>query len=56
MSSIPQHGMITRAYGAALALLILVLVLFVAARIFGGPAPGTLTKRQVRSIARSAAR
>jgi phosphate transport system permease protein len=52
----PQSVMITRAYGAALALLIIVLVLFVAARIFGGPAPGTLTKRQVRSIARSAAR
>lgn len=51
----PQPAMITRAYGAGLALLVIVLVLFVTARILGGQAPGTLTRRQRRGLARSAA-
>lgn len=49
----PQHTMITRAYGAALALLIIVLVAFVAARILGGAPPGQLTRRQRRRLERA---
>jgi phosphate transport system permease protein len=49
----PQHTMITRAYGAALALLIIVLVLFVSARIVGGAPPGQLTRRQRRRMERA---
>jgi phosphate transport system permease protein len=46
--------MIARGFGAALALLTMVLILFVAARILGGRAPGELTRRQRRRIARDA--
>lgn len=49
----PQPVMITRAYGAALALLIVVLVLFVSARILGGNGPGQLSRRQRRRMERS---
>lgn len=44
----PQDAMITRAYGAALALLITVLVLFVIARVVGGSGPATPGRRQRR--------
>lgn len=50
---LPQSLMIERAYGGALTLLAIVLVLFVAARILGGRAPGELSRRQLRRIARS---
>jgi phosphate transport system permease protein len=49
----PQHTMITRAYGAALALLIIVLIAFVTARILGGAPPGQLTRRQRRRLERA---
>jgi len=48
----PQATMITRAYGAALALLVLVLLLFVTARLLGGQGPGQLTRRQRRRLAK----
>jgi phosphate transport system permease protein len=50
---LPQPIMVQRAYGGALTLLAIVLVLFVAARVLGGRAPGELSRRQRRRIARS---
>ncbi|MBM9504613.1 phosphate ABC transporter permease PstA [Actinacidiphila acididurans] len=41
----PQPAMISRGFGAAAVLLMLVLVLFVIARLIGGRGPGELTKR-----------
>jgi phosphate transport system permease protein len=51
----PQPTMVDRAFGAALALMIMVLVLFTAARVLGGKAAGELTRRQRRRLARDAA-
>ncbi|HEV2343750.1 MAG TPA: phosphate ABC transporter permease PstA [Actinocrinis sp.] len=48
----PQQSMIDRGFGAALVLIIVVLVLFTIARTVGGKAPGELTRRQRRRIAR----
>jgi phosphate transport system permease protein len=48
--------MIQRGFGAGLALLLMVLILFTAARLLGGKAPGELTRRQRRRIARDARR
>ena len=45
-----------RAFGAGFALIVIVLVLFTIARRLGGGAPGELTRRQRRQIARQAAR
>jgi phosphate transport system permease protein len=50
----PTPNMIERGFGAALALLLMVLILFTAARVLGGKAPGELTRRQRRRIARDA--
>jgi phosphate transport system permease protein len=50
----PTANMIERGFGAGLALLIMVLILFTAARVLGGKAPGELTRRQRRRIARDA--
>lgn len=51
----PQNSMIERGFGTAIVLLVLVLVLFIIARIIGGRAPGNLSKRQVeRRVALSA--
>lgn len=50
----PRGTMIDRGFGAGLALMVMVLVLFTAARVFGGKAPGELTRRQRRRIAREA--
>ncbi len=44
----PESVMITRGFGAAAVLMILVLILFVLARTFGGRGPGQLTARQQR--------
>ena len=44
-----------RAFGAGFALIVLVLILFTIARRLGGAAPGELTRRQRRQIARQAA-
>jgi phosphate transport system permease protein len=45
-----------RAFGAGFVLILIVLVLFTIARRLGGGAPGELTRRQLRQIARQAAR
>jgi phosphate transport system permease protein len=50
----PTQDMIDRGFGAGLALLIMVLILFTVARMLGGKAPGELTRRQRRRIARDA--
>jgi phosphate transport system permease protein len=50
----PTTNMIERGFGAGLALLVMVLILFIAARLLGGKAPGELTRRQRRRIARDA--
>ncbi|GAA5184648.1 phosphate ABC transporter permease PstA [Rugosimonospora acidiphila] len=44
----PEPNEITRGFGAAAVLLILVLVLFIVARTIGGRAPGDLSGRQIR--------
>jgi phosphate transport system permease protein len=44
----PEPSEIARGFGAALTLLILVLILFVVARAIGGRAPGELSRRQQR--------
>jgi phosphate transport system permease protein len=49
-------GFIPRAYGAGLALMLVVVALFTIARLLGGGRPGELTKRQRRKISREAAR
>jgi phosphate transport system permease protein len=48
----PQHIEVVRAFGAAVVLIALVLVLFTFARLLGGKAPGELTRRQRRRVAR----
>jgi len=48
----PQSDMNARAFGAALTLMAMVLVLFVAARIVGGRRPGELSRRRRRRLAR----
>jgi phosphate transport system permease protein len=48
----PEPTMIARGFGTAATLLLLVLVLFVLARTFGGKAPGNLTKRGQRAVQR----
>ncbi|MFJ3822655.1 phosphate ABC transporter permease PstA [Streptomyces nodosus] len=42
----PEPAMIARGFGAAATLLVLVLLLFIAARVIGGRGPGRLTRRQ----------
>ena len=49
-------GFIERGFGAGFALVLVVLVLFTLARRLGGSAPGELTRRQRRRLARQAAR
>lgn len=46
----PGEEMIARAYGAAMTLLVIVLVLFVAARLIGGSGPGVPSRRQLRRV------
>ena len=48
----PQATMVERAFGAGLALMLMVLTLFVLARLIGGRPPGELSRRQRRRIAR----
>jgi phosphate transport system permease protein len=44
----PEAGYIARGFGAATVLMVVVLLLFVTARIIGGRSPGELTRRQAR--------
>jgi len=52
----PQESMIIRGFGAAAFLMLLVLVLFVIARVIGGRGPGQLTARQRKRIQRTSSR
>jgi phosphate transport system permease protein len=54
--SSPQPNDQARAFGAALTLVVLVLILFTIARWLGGGRPGELSRRDRRRIAREAAR
>jgi phosphate transport system permease protein len=51
-----NQTIVTRAFGASVALVIVVLALFALARKLGGTTPGELTKRQRRRLARQGAR
>jgi phosphate transport system permease protein len=51
---VQTNEMRARGFGAGLALLLMVLILFTAARALGGKEPGELTRRQRRRIARDA--
>jgi phosphate transport system permease protein len=55
-AQLPQQSEKIRAYGAGFVLVVLVLILFTIARRIGGGAPGELTRRQRRRIAREATR
>jgi phosphate transport system permease protein len=44
----PEHGQVSRGFGAAVVLLVLVIVLFMIARMVGGRGAGVLTPRQQR--------
>ncbi|MFJ9951489.1 phosphate ABC transporter permease PstA [Kitasatospora sp. NPDC091207] len=50
----PYPDMIARAFAAALTLMVVVLILFVTARVLGGRGPGQLTRGQKRRIERGA--
>lgn len=51
----PQETMKIRAFGAAFTLMIVVLILFVTARLVGGRPAGELSRRKVRRLARERA-
>lgn len=51
----PYSAMVARGFAAGLTLMVVVLVLFVTARLIGGRRPGDLSGRQRRRIARRAA-
>src|SRR5216683_3079338 len=51
-----NETIVTRAFGGAVALVIVVILLFALARRLGGAAPGELTRRQRRQLARQGAR
>jgi phosphate transport system permease protein len=48
----PQADMKSRAFGAALTLMVIVMVLFVSARLAGGRRPGELSRRRLRRLNR----
>jgi phosphate transport system permease protein len=52
----PQSAMIARGFATAAFLMLVVLALFVVARVIGGRGPGQLTRGQARRIARASAR
>jgi len=52
----PEPTMVARGFACAAFLLVVVLALFVVARIVGGHGPGHVTRRQSRRIARASAR
>ncbi|WP_324788485.1 phosphate ABC transporter permease PstA [Streptomyces sp. H51] len=52
----PEPTMIARGFGAAAVLMVLVLVLFVVARVIGGRGPGHQSRRQARRTARASRR
>ncbi len=52
----PEPNMIARGFGAAATLVLLVLALFLIARLIGGRGPGQLSDRQRRAVAAASAR
>ncbi len=52
----PEPGFIARGFGAATVLMLIVLLLFLLARVIGGRTPGDLNRRQRRSRERRSAR
>lgn len=52
----PEPNMIARGFGAAATLVLLVLTLFIVARLIGGKGPGQLSDRQRRAAAAASAR
>ncbi|WP_295786016.1 phosphate ABC transporter permease PstA [uncultured Microbacterium sp.] len=52
----PEPNMIARGFGAAATLVLLVLTLFIVARLIGGRGPGQLSDRQRRAAAAASAR
>ncbi|MCC4250262.1 MULTISPECIES: phosphate ABC transporter permease PstA [Microbacterium] len=52
----PEPNMIARGFGAAATLVLLVLTLFIVARLIGGKGPGQLSDRQRRNAAAASAR
>ncbi len=52
----PEPGFIARGFGAATVLMVIVLLLFLLARVVGGRSPGELTRRQRRARERRSAR
>jgi phosphate transport system permease protein len=52
LNKYPQQVYHDRSWGAGLVLIVIVLILFTIARVFGGRNPGELTRRQRRRIAR----
>jgi phosphate transport system permease protein len=52
----PEPGIIARGFGAATVLMVIVLLLFVTARLIGGHSAGELTRRQARRRERRSAR
>jgi phosphate transport system permease protein len=52
----PESGFIARGFGAATVLMVIVLLLFAAARLVGGRTPGELSRRQARRRERRSAR
>lgn len=52
----PQPTMVARGFGTAAVLMLLVLVLFVFARLLGGRGPGALSRRQSRAADRASRR
>jgi phosphate transport system permease protein len=52
----PENTFIIRGFGTAAVLMVLVLILFVIARIIGGKPAGQLSKRQLRARERQSAR
>jgi len=51
-----NQAVVARAFGAGFTLVVVVVVLFAAARALGGNAPGELSRRQQRRLARQAVR
>ena len=51
-----NQAVVARAFGAGFTLVVVVVVLFAAARALGGNAPGELSRREQRRLARQAAR
>ncbi len=52
----PQPALVARGFATAAVLMVVVLVLFIGARILGGRGPGHLSRRQAKNVVRRSAR